>query len=167
MLLLLLSACKLERAASGRLPGPPTAADSLALVEQDSAISVQVRHALALYYRRRSRGEWEEIRESFWPGAVVTARQASGERQPRTVDQLVEELRRPGAGARIERPVHTHVTGYSDLADAWVVYESRPAGDSARAVRGVDAFHLYRRGGEWRIAGLISSPEVSGLPLRP
>lgn len=177
MLLLALPACKIERATSGRLPGPPTEADSLARVELDSALSAQVRFALAAYYRRFSSRDWGAFRQGFWPGAVVTTRWTPpGESRPRVTIQSVDEFIRrasegPGGRAVIfnERPVHTHVQGYGDLADAWVVYEGRwgRTRDSLTSFRGVDAFHLYRHAGEWRIASLTFTPELPGRPITP
>ena len=63
--------------------------------------------------------------------------------------------------------LHAHVTGYGDLANAWVIYEGHwgERRDSVRTVRGIDAFTLVRDDGEWRIASLVFTPEVPGRPL--
>jgi hypothetical protein len=86
-----------------------------------------------------------------------------------TADEFVKK----GAdGARVpavfaQRMVHAHVTGYGDVADAWVIFErrtARPPG-AVTTSRGIDAFHLYRDGGEWKIAGLTYTTEQATRPL--
>jgi len=175
-LLLVATACRIERAESGRPPGPPTPADSLARVEQDSALLAEVDAALRTYYERFSARDWSAFRTSFWPGAVITTRwQPPGERRERVWVQTVDEFvrRAPDGPGRMsvfdEHMLHAHITGYGDLADAWVVYEGRwgPTRDAVRTHRGVDAFHLYRDGGEWRITSLTFAPELPGRPLTP
>jgi hypothetical protein len=66
-----------------------------------------------------------------------------------------------------QRMLHVHVTGYGDVADAWVVSEIRSgrSRESAKTTRGIDAFHLMRDGGTWRIASLAVEPELPGRPL--
>jgi len=166
--------CRIEKAASGRPAGEPTVADSLARVEQDSALVAGVNAALRLYYARLSDRDWRAFRRSFWPGATVTTRWIPpGERQERVWVQTAEEFARrapqgPGRMAVFgEAMLHSHVTGYGDLASAWVIYEGRwgERRDSVRTVRGIDAFTLYRDDGQWRIASLVFTPEVPGRPL--
>ncbi len=173
-MLLVAAACRIEKAASGRPPGPPTTADSLARVEVDSSLRAGVESSLRLYYARFSARDWGAFRRSFWPAATITTRwQPPGERRTRVWTQTVEEFvrRAPEGPGRMavfsERMLHAHVTGYGDLANAWVVYEGRwgPSRDSVRTVRGIDAFTLYRDGGEWRITGMAFSPELPGRPL--
>lgn len=160
--------CRLERAASGRLPGSRDAAvDSLALIEADSAIREGVTGVLNSYYRNLSRGDWNGLRQAFWPNAVLTA-PGRDRVVTRNLQQLIQEAQSADA-ASVQHPLHTHITGYGDLADAWVIYEmrtSRPGGRSDTTA-GIDAFHLYRRGSEWRIAALSSTPETTERPLRP
>jgi hypothetical protein len=169
-----LASCRIEKAPSGRPAGEPTEADSLARVEQDSALQAGVSAALRLYYGRLSDRDWRAFRRSFWPGATIATRWTPpGERRERVWVQTVDEFARrapqgPGRMAVFgERMLHAHVTGYGDLANAWVIYEGRwgERRDSVRTVRGIDAFTLYRDGGEWRIASLVFTPEVPGRPL--
>jgi hypothetical protein len=65
------------------------------------------------------------------------------------------------------RMLHAHVTGYGDLADAWVLAERRSgkSRDSAQVTRDIDAFHLYRERGGWRITALSSAAEQPRRPL--
>ena len=173
-MLLIAAACRVEKAASGRPPGPPTPADSLARVESDSTLRAGVEASLRLYYARFSARDWRAFRRSFWPGATITTRwRPPGERRARVWTQTVEEFvrRAPEGPGRMavfsERMLHAHVTGYGDLANAWVVYEGRwgPSRDSVRTVRGIDAFTLHRDGGEWRITSMAFTPELPGRPL--
>lgn len=168
--------CRIEKASSGRPPGQPNEADSLAAVEQDSASRVQVEAALLTYYDRLQRGDWGAWRGSFWPGAVITTRATPpGESRQRIWVQNVDEFvrRSPETTHRppvfIGRILHLDVKSYGDLADAWVVFERRTGAtrDSLAASRSLDAFHLYRHGGEWRIAGLAFARELPGRSLAP
>ncbi len=175
VVLVLAAACRIETAASGRPPGPPTPADSLARVEQDSAVHAEVRTSLRLYYERVAAGDERALRRSFWPGATVATRRAApGERRARLRVESIEQFTRRGADGSApatrlrSRMLHAHVSGYGELADAWVVSESGPAGSAAgpaAAARGIDAFHLVREGGEWRIAALAVTDEVPGRRL--
>lgn len=60
-----------------------------------------------------------------------------------------------------------NVVTYGPLADAWVTYRARfgATRDSALTHHGVDAFHLMKLGGEWRIAGLTFTNETPERPL--
>ena len=174
LLLLALASCRIEKAPSGRPAGEVTVADSLARVEQDSAVVAGVNAALRLYYARLSDRDWRAFRRSFWPGATVTTRWVPpGERRERVWVQTAEEFARrapegPGRMAVFgERMLHAHVTGYGDLASAWVIYEGSwgERRDLVRTVHGIDAFTLYRDDGQWRIASLVFTPEVPGRPL--
>jgi hypothetical protein len=169
-------ACRIETAASGRPPGPLTEVDSLARVEQDSALTADVEATLRAYYARFSARDWHAFRQSFWPGGTIATRWTPpGERRERVWVQSVDDFARraadgPGKMAVFgERMMHAHVTGYGDMAEAWVVYEGRwgRSRDSVRTVRGVDAFHLYRLDGEWRIVALTFTPEQPARPLTP
>lgn len=164
--------CRLEHADSGRPPGEPTVADSLAGIEQDSSLNAQVMTVLRAYYARVSSRDWRGVRGAFWPGATITSQGEPGDRvTTQTVDQFIRHA--PEGAAKLpifsERVMHAHVTGYGNLADAWVVFEIRQGRtrDSLRTTRGIDAFHLYRDGGSWGIASLASAPEQRGRPLTP
>jgi len=163
--------CRIEHAASGRPPGEPTAeVDSLAQVEQDSSLVAGVQAALRLHYARYKARDWGAFRRTFWPGATIGGRGTPpGERAERVWIQTVDDfVRHQGSGqgraaAIGERPVHLHVTGYGDMADAWVISERRVSErrDSVRVVRGIDAFHLVRDDTNWRIVSLTATPEDS------
>ena len=169
-------ACRIEHAASGRPPGLPSEVDSLANVEQDSAVHTDVEAALRVYYERLSARDWRGYRRSFLPGGTVTTRWTPpGEHTERVVVQTVDDYARraqDGLGKLAvfsQRMVHVHVTGYGDVADAWVVHEGRwgRTRDSVKTMRGVDAFQLYQGDGEWRIVSLTFTAELPGRPLVP
>ena len=162
--------CRIEHAASGRPPGEPTAVDSLAQVEEDSALIAGVQAALRLHYARYAARDWGAFRRTFWAGATIAGRGTPpGERLERvwiqTVDDFVRHQREAQSRPSVigERPVHLHVTGYGDVADAWVISERRVSErrDSVRVVRGIDAFHLVRDDTNWRIVSLTATPEDS------
>ncbi len=172
--LALLAACRVERAASGRPPGTRTAADSLTAVEQDSAEAVAVEAALRTYYRRFSSRRWRDFGLSFWPGAIITTNwRPPGESVERVVVQTVEEFVRraadgPGRLAVFsEEPVHVDIRTYGPLAEAWAIYRARfgMRRDSVETHYGIDAFHLMKDRGEWRIAALTFTNELPGRLL--
>jgi len=175
ILFVVVASCRVEHAASGRPPGEATAVvDSLAQVEADSALTAGVQAALRLHYQRYAARDWRAFRRTFWPGATIGQRGTPpGERGERAWIQTVDDFARRQAEAQArpsvlgERVLHMHVTGYGDVADAWVIAERRVSvrRDSVRILRGVDAFHLIRDGTEWRIAGLTASPEDPGHRL--
>jgi len=171
-----LVACEIRHASSGRPPGTTSDADSLIVVEQDSSLRADVEASLRTYYQRFSAKDWRGVRASFWPGGTITTRfTPPGERKERVWVQTVDDFARrapdgPGRMAVFsERMLQARVSGYGDLADAWVVYEGRwgRTRDSVKTTRGVDAFHLYRHDGEWRIVGLTFITEQPGRALVP
>ncbi len=174
--LVVCGACTIERAPSGRPPGPPTPVDSLAWLEEDSAAQQQVTAALRVYYQRFSSRNWRAFLQSFWPGAIITTRWTPpGARGPRVAVVTLDEFIRQGPNGpdRLavfrESMVDARVRRYGDLADAWVVYRARfgERGDSVLVSSGVDAFHLMRHDGQWRIVSLTFTGEVPERPLGP
>ena len=173
LVLLPVGACRLQHAESGRPPGPPTVADSLARIEQDSTLNTDVLAALRNYYARLSAKDWRAIRAAFYPGGTVTTRMTpAGERTPRIAVQSADDfVRRVSEGAARAgnysvRMLHAHVTGYGDVADAWVISETRMGkGRDSAVTRGIDAFHLYRDRGLWRITDLTWTGELASRPL--
>lgn len=172
--LLALAACRIEHAASGRPPGTRTAVDSLDLVERDSATREEVRLALREYYNRMSRRDWRAFAAMFWDRATIaTAWTPPGERDERVVLQTVEEFVRaaPAGPGRLavfsEQPVTIDVHAYGDLAQAWVLYRARfgATRDSVEVHYGIDAFHLLKHDGAWRITGLTFVNESPDRPL--
>ncbi len=162
-------ACSIERAPSGRPAGVVAAPPS------DSAATAEVYAALRLYYSRVTARRWKEVATSFWPRAAITAVMTSGpatapaRMQTVTVEQA---LRR--ASARKDCPVsfsdeiaRVTVVAYGPRADAWVTYRMRCGvrRDSLTTHYGIDALHLVKHDGEWRIAGLIFTNERAGEPL--
>jgi len=172
--LALLAACTVETSQSGRPPGQPTAADSLARVEEESVARVRVTAALRVYYRDFSRRDWPAFRESFWPGAIITTRWTPpGASAPVLETVTVEEFvrRAPQGPDRLavfsESPVHEHIRSYGDLATAWVIYRARFGETVAQVdtLHGVDAFQFMRHDGQWKIMSLAFTAEQPGRPL--
>jgi hypothetical protein len=176
VLLVVLAACEVRTAASGRPAGAPSEADSLLGAEQDSSVRADVEAVLRTYYQDFSARDWRAVRASFWPGGTITTRWTPpGERQARVWVQTADDFvkRAPEGPGRMavfsERMVHAHVTGYGDIAEAWVIYEGRwgRTREEVKTTRGIDAFHLYKDGGEWRIVSLTFTTEQASRPLVP
>jgi len=140
--LVLVLACRIEHSSSGRPPGTSSDADSLLGVEADSTLRADVEATLREYYRSSGAREEFARRAPAGPGRLTVFS---------------------------ARMVHARIVGYGDLADAWVVYEARwgRPRDSVKTTRGIDAFHLYRHGAEWRIVSLASTTEQAGRPIAP
>lgn len=173
-LVLALPACRVERTDSGRPPGTRTAVDSLSLVEGDSARRDEVRLALRNYYNRFSRRDWLAFAAMFWPGATITTRWAPpGSSGPRVAVQTVDDFVRaaPEGPGRLavfsEQPVTIDIHAYGDLAQAWVLYRARfgVTRDSVTTHHGIDAFHLMKHDGAWRIVALTFVNETPDRPL--
>lgn len=172
--LLAATGCTIEHAASGRPPGTRTVVDSLNLVEGDSARREEVRVTLRTYYNRFSRRDWRGVAAMFVPGATITTTWAPpGDSAPRVVVQTVEQFVRaapqgPGRLAVFSaQPVTVDVHGYGDLAQAWVLYRARTGErrDALTVHHGIDAFHLMRHNGAWRIVALTFVAETPDRPL--
>jgi hypothetical protein len=164
--LVLIASCRIERAASGRPGGGVASADSLAAAD--------VLAALRQYYARTTARQWQLLQQCFWPRASITTverRSGSGaeEVQTGTIEEVIK--RAPRMKTCPVNPsdeiARASVQTYGPLADAWVTYRWRcgVAPDSEMTHYGIDAFHLIRHHGEWRIASLTYTKEVSGQPL--
>jgi len=166
----LLGACSVEHAPSGRPGG--------AVPPADSAASADVYSALRLYYARMTARDWTVLSQSFWPRATITAIMAgppvAGRHDPGHVETITVEEAIRQAQVMKDCPVsfaaeltRANVVTYGPLADAWVTYRVAcgVARDSVTTHYGIDAIHLIRHGGEWRIAGLTFTHEIPGSPL--
>jgi hypothetical protein len=162
---LALSSCRLERAPAGH-PGGGYA------VEPDSVASAEVYAALHAYYTTLSSRDWRRVGAHFLPHGTITdlmAMPGDSARGPRTlgVEEFVARAGRTRALGLIDEPMHASIVTYGPLADAWVTYRSRVRvrKDSTVTQFGVDAFHLMKVGGRWRIAGLAFQNEIRGQPI--
>jgi hypothetical protein len=163
-----LNACSVERAGSGRPGGaaaPPAA---------DSAAAAEVYAALRQYYARLTAREWTLLGQCFWPRAAITTvmRPPRGGAEALETVTIEDAIKR--APAMKDCPVsfsdgmaRANVVTYGPLADAWVTYRARcgVARDSVTTHYGIDAFHLMKHEGQWRIASLTFTNEVAGQPL--
>ena len=164
---LALTACRVERAQSGR-PGGGFAP------EPDSVASAEVYAELRGYYSALTSGDWSLLGTHFWPGATIaTIRVPSGDSVRRVttvgVEEFVARAGRVRAAVFSDEPVRATIVTYGDLADAWVTYRARVGAtrDSVVTRHGIDAFHLLRREGRWRIVGLAFQSEVPDVPIAP
>ncbi len=166
-LTLALASCRLERAPSGR-PGGGFA------VEPDSLTNAEVYAALRGYYAALTARNWRQLGGYFLPhGTITDLRRVPGEDAPRPRTLAVEEFVARAGKARVysfaDEPLHASIVTYGPLADAWVTYRARigVTRDSVVTRFGIDAFHLLKLGGRWRIAGLAFQNEIPGLPIAP
>jgi hypothetical protein len=166
--LIALGACSIEHAPSGRPEG--------AAAPVDSAASAEVYAALRLYYARVTSRDWTALAVSFWPRAAITAIMGppAGEAGPARMSTVtIEEAIRMAKRMKncpvslADEIVRANVVTYGPLADAWVTYRVRcgVARDSVTTHYGIDAVHLVKAGGDWRIAGLTYTNEIAGQPL--
>jgi hypothetical protein len=168
---LAVTTCRIERAASGR-PGVSGAAGAAA----DSAASAEVYAALRLYYARLTSRDWKVLAQSFWPRATITTimrRAADSAEHVHTVaiEDFVARATRQGirdcpASFSIEI-ARANVVAYGPLADAWVTYRAHcgVTRDSTALHYGIDAFHLMKHRGDWRVAGLTFTMETPDQPV--
>lgn len=161
------TACRLERAPSGR-PGGGYA------VEPDSATSAEVYAALRGYYAALTARDWKLLGGYFLPrGTITDLRRVPGDSValPRTIgiEEFVARAGRAHVASFADEPLHASIVTYGPLADAWVTYRARlgVTKDSVVTRLGIDAFHLLKLGGRWRIAGLAFQNEVPGQPIAP
>ena len=163
-------ACSFERAPAGRPGGaaPPA----------DSAVSSDVYAALRLYYARMTARDWKVLAQSFWPRATITAIMGAPgapafDPRARVQTITVEDAIRQATAMKdcpasfAAELIRANVVTYGPLADAWVTYRVTcgVARDSVATHYGIDAIHLMKHAGEWRIAGLTFTHEIPGLPL--
>jgi len=160
--------CRVERAPSGRPGGAGVAADSVA--------SGEVYAALRTYYARLTSRDWHVLAESFWPRATITTIMRPAADSADTVytiaiEDFVARATRHGMrdcpASFADEMARANVVTYGPLADAWVTYRARcgVTRDSVETHYGMDAFHLMKYRGEWRVSGLTFTMEVPGEPL--
>ena len=94
-------------------------------------------------------GDSENVKTLFWPGATLVSDQpdASGERRQTftTVEDWVGSATRGN-----EEMAEPEVSINDNIASVWARYSS-----GASAATGVDAFHLVKTDGEWKIMSFV------------
>jgi hypothetical protein len=164
-----IASCRIEHAPFGR-PGGPTAAAS------DSVASAEVYAALRLFYSRLTSRDWKVLAESFWPRATITTiMRAVADSSDRVhvfpiEDFVANAMRRgiPDCPASFSDEIaRANVVTYGPLADAWVTYRAHcgVTRDSVAIHYGMDAFHLMKHRGEWRVTDLTFTMETPDQPL--
>lgn len=163
--LLALSSCRIERAPAGH-PGGGYA------VEPDSVATAEVNAALRAYYTTLSSRDWKRVGAHFLPrGTITDLVRSPGDStlRPRTIgiEEFMARAGRVRAYGFTDEPMHASIVTYGPLADAWVTYRARVrlSRGPTETRFGVDAFHLVKVGGRWRIAGLAFQNEVPGRPI--
>jgi hypothetical protein len=116
--------------------------------------------------------DWGEVRDLFYNDALLrselTLPDGSHQSGTWTVDQFceaaAEEYRKDGFW---EREVACRTDSFGAIAQVWSTYESRVGDPRSEPVgRGINAVHLLRRNGEWRIVSLVFQIErgTDGIP---
>lgn len=116
--------------------------------------------------------DWDAVRELFHPDALLhselTLPDGSHQSGTWTVDQFctaaAHEYRQAGFW---EREIACRSRVFGSIAQVWSTYESRIGDpDSEPVGRGINAVHLLRRDGTWRIVSLIFQIErgTEGIP---
>lgn len=127
----------------------------------------QVTRELARYYGDLSARDWSAFADHFWPDATLTTIwMPPGEAAPRIETTTVPEFVRQAPLGPDSKPIFEErmldvaVTGYANLAQAWVRYEAR-FGEPGDVIewRGVDAVTLMKHDGRWRIVSLSYTNE--------
>jgi hypothetical protein len=167
---LAVASCKIEHAPFGRQGGPTTAA------VPDSVASAEVYAALRLFYARLTSRDWKVLAESFWPRATITtimrpAADSAEQVHIIAIEEFVALASQHGIrdcpATFSDEIARANVVTYGPLADAWVTYRARcgVTRDSTATHFGMDAFHLMKHHGEWRVAGLTFTMETPDQPL--
>lgn len=160
-----LLSCRIERAPAGH-PGGGYA------VEPDSVASAEVSAALHAYYASLSSRDWRRWGTHFLPrGTITDLVRLAGDTAARSrttgIEEFVARAGRDRALDVTDEPMHASIVTYGPLADAWVTYRARirVRRDSTVTRFGIDAFHLVKVGGKWRIAALTFQNELPGQPI--
>lgn len=117
--------------------------------------------------------DWEKVRQLFHRGALLhselTLPDGSHQSGTWTVEEFCEEAaaeyRRDGFW---EREVACRSECFGSIAQVWSTYESRIGDPESEPVgRGINAVHLLKRDGAWRIVSLVFQIErgTCGIPL--
>jgi hypothetical protein len=141
-------------------------------VEPDSAASAEVSAALRAYYASLSARDWRRVGTHFLPrGTITDLVRSPGDTAERSrtigIEEFVARAGRARALGFTDQPMHASVVTYGPLADAWVTYRARirVRKDSIVTRFGIDAFHLVKVEGRWRIAALTFQNELPGQPI--
>ena len=166
-LTLAFASCRLDRAPSGRPGGGYTP-------EPDSAAGAEVYAAIRGYYAALTSRDWRLLGDHFWPRATITTvRVIPDDTVPRlrtlTIEEFVAGAGKAQAEVFADEALRANIVTYGALADAWVTYHARVGATAQTVVSryGIDAFHLMKLGGQWRIVSLAFQNEVPGDPIAP
>jgi hypothetical protein len=161
-----LASCRLERAPAGRPGGYAP--------EPDSVASAEVYAAVRGYYAAVTSRDWRLVGDQFWPRATIaTVGPVPGDTTARVRTVPIEESVAGAGAARADEfaseALHATIVTYGALADAWVTSRAgvRDPAQGAAHRYGIDAFHLMKLGGRWRIVSLATQGEVPGSPIAP
>jgi hypothetical protein len=115
--------------------------------------------------------DWEAVRGTFLPEAVIVLRTSRTESTVMTVDDFIQDWHRFIADSNIdatgfsERITGLVPTVFGDIAHVLVLYEAQIPGRMPRPQEGVDSIHLIRRDGRWWITGILNEIPTPDRPV--
>lgn len=115
--------------------------------------------------------DWEAVRATFLPEAVIVLRTSRTESTVMTVDDFIQDWHRFIAGSNIDATGFSdRITGlvptvFGDIAHVLALYEAQIPGRMPRPQEGVDSIHLIRRDGRWWITGILNEVPTPNRPV--
>jgi hypothetical protein len=114
---------------------------------------------------------WDEVSSLFLPGARIRVETVGEDGSVRSFDWSVEEFSKEAAEhyRRLgfwEREIARKTDRFGNIAHVFSTYESRVGDPEGPPVaRGVNSVQVLKRGGQWRIAGIVFHIERSDDPI--
>ncbi len=115
--------------------------------------------------------DWESVRQSFLPQAVIILRTSRDSTTVFDVDGFINDFvtfieRSPAKQSGFEEKVLTLTSlVLGDIARITVLYQAHIPGSQRPPQKGVDMFLLTRRDGQWRIAAIVNEIPTSSRPI--
>ncbi|MHC5209612.1 MAG: nuclear transport factor 2 family protein [Planctomycetota bacterium] len=115
--------------------------------------------------------DWDKVRAHFLDEAVIVLRTGRETTAVFTLDGFVADfvafIERTEADERgfTETVLSLHATVFGDIAHVLVLYEAQLQGSERGPSRGVDSFHLIRRGDRWSIVSILNELPSDERPV--
>jgi ketosteroid isomerase-like protein len=143
--------------------------------------TVDIRAVLTKYAAAASAGDDSATTQLFWPNAVIAGIAPDSQGQEQFTSLSVPDFVRWMASERANyvrlefRILQAQIACYENLAEVRAVWEirERRRGGREEVSRSLDAFHLLRHRGQWRMVAhtwtmeSASSPLTGWRPTRP
>jgi hypothetical protein len=163
------SICTAALAALALIVGPAIAAAQA----EDRSAEELVRHLYDLVtFGAGETPDLDAVRATFIPEAVIVLRTSRAASTVMSVDDFIADWERFLDEARVVETGFTEEvtalvpTTFGDIAHILVLYEASIPG-RLEPREGVDSFHLVKRDGQWRIAGILNEIPTADRPVPP